>query len=240
MKPIFTLFVLALSLTALAAGPAGTIQSMVGSVEINPLRAPGWKTARLGARIFIQDQIKTDTESMAELRWSNGGVIRLAEQSTMAVTEPAKGQTTPEPGVRLITGRVWANMKKISSTGKEFGVETPTALAAIRGTVFRVDMAPDSSTDVLVYEGSVAVGAGDAVQGGLRRDTSGRHEVEGPSEVEGPKEITLEEWVTIVAGHQIHLDKVGNYRTWQFDTKSDSLDAWVKFNRERDKKMEKK
>ena len=240
MNPILAFSVLALSLAALAAGPAGTIQSIVGSVETNPLRTPGWKAARLGAKIFVQDQIRTNTESTAELRWSNGGVLRLAEQSTMAVTEPPKGQTTPEPGVKLLTGRVWANMKKISSTGKEFGVETPTALAAIRGTVFRVDMAADSSTDVLVYEGTVAVGAGTAVPGGLRRDTTGRHEVEGPSEVEEPKEVTLEEWVTIVAGHQIHLDKVGNYRTWQFDAKSDSLDAWVKFNRERDKKMGKK
>jgi hypothetical protein len=239
MKHLFYFCILAGCLAAAAAGPAGSVQSLVGTVESNPVRTPGWKPARLNAKIFIGDQLRAAVESMAEVRWANGGVVRLAEQSTMTVTEPPKGQATPEPGVKLLTGRVWANMKKISSTGKEFGVETPTALAAIRGTVFRVDMAADSSTDVLVYEGSVAVGAGAAVTGGLRRDT-GRHEIEGPNEVEGPKEVTVEEWVTIVAGQQIHLDKAGSFRTWQFDQKADSLDSWVKFNQERDKAMEKK
>ena len=130
-------------------------------------------------------------------------------------------------------------MKKITSTGAEFGVSTPTATAAIRGTIFRVDMAADSTTDVLVYEGKVAVKPADTLKqgGGRNVDTTARHEVEGPTEVEGPVEVSLEEWITIVAGQQIRVERTGSFKTWRFDRKKDKLDTWVKYNLEQDAKI---
>jgi hypothetical protein len=132
-------------------------------------------------------------------------------------------------------------MKKLSGKGQKFRVESPTAVAGIRGTVFRMDVDSDTGTDVAVYEGKVAVGPGAYLQkAGAVPDTAARHEVKGPSEVEGPKEVTLREWLTIVAGQQIRVERSGKYRTWQFDAKKDSTDAWVQFNLERDAAMDKK
>jgi hypothetical protein len=224
-----------------AAEPAGTIQSITGAADQNLARAPGWKPARVRGKVFLNDQLRTGTESSAELLWANGGVLRIAELSTLAVTEQPKEENSTEPGVKALKGRVWANMQKISNTGKKFSIESPTAVAGIRGTVFRVDVGADSSTDVLVYEGKVAVGPGTALkQDTTKKDTSARKEIEGPGEVEGPQEVTLEKWVTIVAGQQIRVEKSGSFKTWQFDRSKDSTDTWVKFNLERDKALEKK
>jgi hypothetical protein len=242
MKRLFVISLLVCCPPAAYAGPAGTISSVVGEAQANQTRSPGWKAARVGAKLFVQDQLRTGAESTAELRWSSGGVVRLAEQSSMTISEVPSEGTAPEQGLKVLGGRVWANMKKISTSTQEFGIETPTAIASIRGTVFRVDMAADSATDVLVYEGKVAVGPSAGLEKNRTRppDSSGRREVEGPSEVKGPTEVTLEEWVTIVAGQQIRVARAGTFRTWRFDRKADSLDAWVKFNLERDKAMEEK
>jgi hypothetical protein len=81
----FIIFLFLLIAGSFAAEPAGTIQSIIGSAEQNLSRAPGWKPARVRAKVFLNDQLRTGTESSAELRWVNGGVLRMAEQSTMAV-----------------------------------------------------------------------------------------------------------------------------------------------------------
>lgn len=233
-------FLLVLMVTTFAIEPAGTIQNMIGSVEQNPARAPGWKPARLRAKVFLNDQLRTEVESSTELLWANGGVLRMAEQSSLTVTEQPKEENSLDPGLKVLKGRVWANMHKISNTGKQFSVESPTAVAGIRGTIFRVDVGADSSTDVLVYEGKVAVGPGTAIRDTTKKDTTGRKEVEGPGEVEGPQEVTLEKWVTIVAGQQIRVERSGTFKTWQFDQSKDSSDTWVKYNLERDKALENK
>lgn len=229
-----------LMVTSFALEPAGTIQNITGTVEHNLSRAPGWKPARLRAKVFLNDQLRTQTESSTELIWANGGILRMAEQSSLTVAEQPKEENSPDPGLKVLKGRVWANMQKISNTGKKFSVESPTAVAGIRGTIFRVDVGADSSTDVLVYEGKVAVGPGAALQDTTKKDTTGRKEVEGPGEVEGPQEVTLEKWVTIVAGQQIRVEKSGTFKTWQFDQSKDSTDTWVKYNLDRDKALEKK
>jgi hypothetical protein len=236
------LALLLLSVLSFANEPAGTVENIIGTAEQNLIRAPGWKPARVGAKVFMNDQLRTGAESSAEMRWVNGGVLRMAELSTLAVTEQPKEENSKDPGAKLLKGRVWANMQKISNTGKKFSVGSPTAVAGIRGTVFRVDVGADSSTDVLVYEGKVAVGPGGALKQDTtaKKDTTGRKEVEAPKEVEGPQEVPLEKWVTIIAGQQIRVEKTGLYKTWQFDQAKDSSDTWVKDNLERDKALEKK
>jgi hypothetical protein len=229
-----------LIIVSFAAEPAGTIQNITGTLDQNPARVPGWKPAHIKAKLFMNDQLRTGEESSAEVQWANGGVLRMAELSTMAVAEQPKEEKSIDPGAKVLKGRVWANMQKIANTGKKFSIESPTAVAGIRGTVFRMDVGADSSTDVLVYEGKVAVGPGANIKKDSTLTDTSRKEIEGPQEVEGPKEVPLEQWVTIVAGQQIRVEKTGMYKTWQFDQNKDSSDTWVKQNLERDKAMEPK
>jgi hypothetical protein len=136
------------------------------------------------------------------------------------------------------SGRIWANIKKLSKRNTSFEVTSGTATAAIRGTVVRMDNVPqDSMTKVLVYEGKVEVGPGAdlAANQPVAQPPEERKEVAGPQEVPGPFEVSLMEWVTIVKGQQINIRPDGRYHKFQFDQKEDAEDSWVKFNQERDK-----
>jgi hypothetical protein len=235
---LFSLALLAAALSA-SAGPAGTIATVMGTAEVYPAGDKAWKPAHRGQKLFAKDNCRTGAESTLEIRWTNGTILRIGEKSYLTVSR--RPDTSVISNARVLSGRVWVAMKKISGTGQKFNIESPTAVAGIRGTVFRMDVDTDTATDVAVYEGKVAVGPGACLQkADTMPDTSARHEVQGPSEVDGPKEVTLREWFTIVAGQQIRVERSGAFRTWEFDTKKDSADAWVKFNLERDAAMDKK
>jgi hypothetical protein len=224
-----------LAVTSHAANVAATIKGITGNSEMNQIRKTGWQLSKIGIKLNAQDQIRTGDESMTELTWNNGGTLRIAENSLITISNPHQSASNSS-GVTIIQGQIWANMKKLTTTERNFNLSTPTAVAGIRGTVFRILVNKDSSTNVLVYEGKVAVGPKDILTR-APRDTSVK-EVDGPKEVEGPREITLEEWTTIVAGQQIHISSNGEFRTWQFDQKSDSTDSWVKYNMEQDNIIE--
>jgi hypothetical protein len=236
---LFTMTLLAVAAAA-AAGPAGTVEKVMGTAaDVYPAGGKGWKPAHSGLKIFAKDNCRTGAGSSMEIRWKNGGTLRIGEKTWLTVSE--RPDTSDISQARVLSGRVWAAMKKLSGSGRKFSIESPTAVAGIRGTVFRMDVDSGTGTDVAVYEGKVAVGPGaDLQKAEAQIDTSARKEVKGPSEVEGPKEVTLREWLTIVAGQQIRVERSGTFRTWQFDRNKDSSDAWVKYNLERDAAMEEK
>ena len=95
---------------------------------------------------------------MAELRFENGTLLMIGENSLITVTT-ARPESEGLPGktaVSLVSGKVWANVKKLTTAGSRFEFETPTAVASIRGTRLGV-FAENNETRVDVYEGKVMV-----------------------------------------------------------------------------------
>jgi len=138
----------------------------------------------------------------------------LDENSRLVLTAAAK---KPEP--TLLTGKAWANVTKVGKGGQGFGLKTPTAVAAVRGTVFRMSE-DDSGANVKLYEGKVDVG----------------HPPK-DGEVEGPSEVSLTQWVHLLRGEEVVCHKQGAWNSQRFDVAADLKDSWVRFNTERDKAL---
>ena len=180
----------------------------------------------------IGDCLKTMQEEMVEVALNSGGIMRVGENSEVLVVAPDPKTLRPE----VKRGKIWSNFKKLGGNQK-FSVSTGTAVASIRGTIFRVNK--DSLSSVLVYDGQVDVGPDQALQDQLKAQKAaaggeGRHEVAGPQEVPGPYEVTLDQWITIIKGMQINVRSDGRYDKFQFDQQADKEDPWVKQNQERD------
>ena len=116
-------------------------------------------------------------------------------------------------------------------------------MASIRGTVFDMKSAVDSSMDVSVYDGRVAVGPSKGLNkrlsGGKKEIAGEPQEVSGPEEIPPPFEVTLEQWKMIVAGQRISVRADGKYATSEFDLQSD-IDSFVQKNRFLDSQSGKK
>jgi hypothetical protein len=208
--------VLALVTAAMASQEAAKFSYLVGSAQVR--RSGKSIPARVSLTCQVGDTIVLSKASRAELRYPDNTLLRLEENSKAVLTQRGKG--VPEP--TLLGGKAWANVKKIGQGGTGFGVRTPTAVAAVRGTVFRVSDA-DSSSNVRLYEGKVDVGS-------AKSDSTARAH----GEVAGPKEVSLENWVRLLKGEEVTFNRDGTWNRGQFNVKADLADPWTRWNAQRD------
>lgn len=200
--------------------------------------------AKKGARLRKNDRIGKDKEvrvgekSRVELRFPDGTVMRLAENSRLALNEIFYDRKSSEKTfqVSLALGRIWASVKKLATPGSSVEVKTVNAVAGVRGTTYRVNVEPDESAVVKVYDGAVYVAGQAREVPKPATQAGGPVQVPGPHEVPAPyHEVTMEEWMVIVQSmQQISISPAGVATKPQtFDAQEDA-DDWVKWNQERD------
>lgn len=229
---------LVLCMTLFAEEPVGKITLIEGTASVMKKESDQWRPARLNMTLYIGDQVYSREESLVEITYAHGEIVRMDEDTKLKLEEYSEKRG--ETAVPL--GRVWVNMKKLSSVGRQFEVSSPTAVAAIRGTIFDMRAKEDSTTEVNVFDGKVAVGPSRGLQKTLQSTKKSTpmgapHEVPGPEEIPGPYEVTLEHWSMIVAGQQISIRADGKYATGTFDLNATG-DSFLKKNRELDKKSD--
>lgn len=198
---------------------AARIQMIQGSADVFKAATSKSSVARVGMPLGVGDTLRSHQESFVEVLFDNGEVIRLDENSVLAIDRVDSQKAVSS----LPVGRVWVNMKKIVSH-RAFDVSTPTAVAAIRGTIYDMRAGEDLSVDVGVYDGKVAVGPSAGLRKKLQSAPSDKPaggepvQVPGPTEIQGPHEVTLEQWQTIVAGMRIKIAPHGAFLTSQIET----------------------
>jgi hypothetical protein len=134
------------------------IKTTVGSVEIRSANSSSWKAARVGMIVKTGWDVRTLIESSAELEYASGTLLRIGENSVLTLSSLAADpkNSTTRTSVKVSTGQVWGNIRKLTSTNSKFNFETPTAVASIRGTRLGLKVGR-GKTAVDVYEGEVEV-----------------------------------------------------------------------------------
>ena len=103
--------------------------------------------------------VKTEQNSEAIIAIGKKGVITVAENSNIIIA----AADFSDKGIKSVRvqnykGKVWAAVEKLPDAGSEFKIETPNALAGVRGTVFMVNFVPEgNSTKVACLQGEVSV-----------------------------------------------------------------------------------
>ncbi|GAB4187079.1 MAG: hypothetical protein Kow00108_24080 [Calditrichia bacterium] len=130
------------------------INFLIGKTQIIQKDAHQILEASFNSELYPGDRVETKKESRCEILYHNGNVVRLDENSIYRITrvEEEKKETESE----LSFGKLWANIVKIFSGPQSFDVKTPTAVAAVRGTVYQIKI--DSvASDFKVFNGSIGV-----------------------------------------------------------------------------------
>lgn len=104
------------------------------------------------------DEIVTQN-GFAVVQLADGSVIRLGRDSHLIFNRLTRfGKTGMiDTRMRLDRGELDADVEVLIEDGSRFEVDTPSAVAAVRGTAFRLQVEP-SSTELQVTEGTVAFG----------------------------------------------------------------------------------
>lgn len=205
-----------------------------GDVAIRHLNDTRWIAARFKMDILKGDQLRTVAESRCEIKLSDGSIIRIGENSVFDFGESNLSKYSRQVDASLKKGKIWANVTKSFAAANKFEVKSPTAVCAIRGTIYRMDA--DSTTRVGVYEGKVDIGPTTDLRQQLQQNfrPGAPQQVPGPTQIPGPFQVSLEQWVQLVQGYQLEVRANGRYAKTQIDSVKESRSDWVQWNKERD------
>ena len=133
--------------------PIGSISVIVGSAFVKHDGDTAWAKARVRMPVYENDAVSTKGESECEISLIEDKVIRLSENTAAIIS----GKQDASVKLSAAKGSLWINVKHLIKN-RSFDVATPTAVAAIRGTVFCIQCDPNKS-DYMVFKGTVAVTA---------------------------------------------------------------------------------
>ncbi len=180
------------------------------------------------------DIIKTKSESRCEITLQDGAIMRIGENTTLQLNEASLKKNSQRVKADLPRGKVWVNLNQAAQGKKDFQIKAPTAVCAVRGTIYRIEA--DSATTCVVYDGTVSVGPpalwGKTAPKSWR--TGPPQQVPGPTQVPGPYAVSLEQWQQIVRGYQITVRADGKFAKSRINDKKDAENEWVIWNKQRD------
>ena len=122
--------------------PSAELMRVIGRVEILRKGQTQWIPAVIGARLVEGDDIRAFSGAQAELALPDASTVQLAENSRLLMTklEYDQQQQTRFVLMHLVVGKVRAAIAQTAITlvrarQSNFGISTPTAVAAARGTI---------------------------------------------------------------------------------------------------------
>ncbi len=128
------------------------VQSVLGDVKIKS--ATGEKAASINDAVNEGDIVSTGKKSIIDLIYGERGLIRIQENSVVRAVI-LKEQVTGETQLNLDKGKVFISVSKLVQN-TNFKVKTPTTVASVRGTTFRVS-ATGKSMRLDVLSGKVKI-----------------------------------------------------------------------------------
>jgi len=220
----------------------GVITLLEGQARVKKAGETEWSSARANMILSENDQVRVLAKSRAELILDHQTVMRLSENTQLAIQKLEEEVATQRETARvqLSLGRMWTRTAKLFNPSSRYDVRTPTAIAGVTGTVYQMRVADDRSTSIQVFQGAVNVynpfPPDRPSPPGQRTQLDPPQEVAGPAEVPGPMAISREEWTKIILRQfqQVTVTQWDIPRPIYFDVHKERQDEWVRWNEERD------
>lgn len=218
------------------------VNYLEGVAQVRTSAAQPWKEIKVGHLLRGGDEVEVAKGGRLELILPDNSALRFAGGTVFKINA-APDEESPDVDVHLAVGKSWAKVQTAVGIKRKFTVTTETAVAGVRGTVYRVNAEEDKSVLVRVYEGEVEVSGKAPAPPDRAEQIFGKKPVpvEGPKPVGGPKPISMEEWTMLLkAMQQVVIRPDGSAEKPRSFTLEEDRDDWVDWNRERDEKLKPK
>jgi hypothetical protein len=213
----------------------GVVTCLVGTATLTPKGRSTSQPLTVNQQLYPGDKIVTGPAGRVEIIINRESVVRL-DVNTRLTIEAFRDNETQQGKTRMdfSQGTVWAKIRNYRDLISRFELELPTAIAGVHGTVYQTTVQPDSTAQVKVFTGEVAVSNRPA-----QPQSSGAalSEISGPSEIAGPSEVSVEQWTQLVRNmQQLYIGKDGSHSLPQQFQKNPQSD-WERWNEERDERI---
>ncbi len=130
-----------------------TVNSVFGGAKV--ISQKGERQLALGDTIAQNDTVLTGSSSIIDIVYGTSGIIRINENSQVKMTSLFGGEGANQSRMDMANGKVFVTVSKLAK-GSSFEVASPTTIAAVRGTSFRVT-ADETSSRIDVLSGRIKV-----------------------------------------------------------------------------------
>ena len=127
------------------------IYSLVGDVKV--VASQKEKAASIGDVLLAGDSIRTGADSIVDILFGTAGIIRIHPDTNISVTT-LMDEVTGDTRLDMAAGKMNVTLAKLSKG--EFRVQTPVAVASVRGTTFRIT-AEEKAMRLDVVTGAVRI-----------------------------------------------------------------------------------
>ena len=134
------------------AAPVCDVAALSGEAHV------GAKALKVGDKLEPGTEVSTGAKGRMRLKCVDGSSVVLGDATTLKIAEfkpPAEGQ--PRAATLVLTLGVIGQKVAPGGPGSSWEVRTPSAVTAVRGTEFLVEVSGEQATSVLVQTGEVAV-----------------------------------------------------------------------------------
>ncbi|MCW8883656.1 MAG: FecR domain-containing protein, partial [Motiliproteus sp.] len=136
------------------------IVSIQGSAQITPVGERTAQPLAVGNMASLGDEIRTDANTTVAIQFADGSILTLHNSSQVRFDHlSAHGSTgMVDSRLRLLKGRMDTKVTPAKGPGSRFEIHTPSAISAVRGTVYRAAVKENGKTsNIEVLHGKVAV-----------------------------------------------------------------------------------
>lgn len=135
----------------------GTVAAVEGSAEVG--RGGTWASAASGTVIGVGDQLRTGRPGRMRIVFRDDSVLVLGDSTTVVVDEQIFNPSASSSVFSLVQGKLRSIVSHYyGAAGAQFEVNTPTAVAGVRGTEFVISYDPATgATEVVGLRGVVTV-----------------------------------------------------------------------------------
>lgn len=141
---------------ALGKKPVAVVVFKSGKAVFARAQETAWKEMYVKLGLYAEDQVKTGQNSAVHLQLSNQVVLRLQSETFIIVNKADKN--SKDTIFTLQEGRLQAQAEGLRKNSGQMAIRTPSAVAAVRGTIFELN-ATKSESGLACYEGQVDVSA---------------------------------------------------------------------------------
>jgi len=150
MKKAFILLVILVIIALVAfflffkqVKPIAVLNIEQGEVQIKTTN--DWTQAQNGMEILKNTVIKTGSNSKASIIFFTNNIIRLDENTEISINELISKTNLNKVSITQNIGQTWTKIIKLSGVETDYKIQTPTAIASVRGTAFSLKVTRDES-----------------------------------------------------------------------------------------------
>jgi len=138
-----------------------SLADMVGVVEVQLSGSASWQPVVSGVIVKPGDRIRTGSHSSVTLVFFDNSRTSLAADTRISVTQLSARRDGGNKVIALTQwmGQTVNRVERLLDPASRFEIETPTAVTAVRGTEFTIQVDDNGATRVAVTEGVVEVTA---------------------------------------------------------------------------------